>query len=260
MCPDAAFPSRPGSRGHTLPELLAALVIMAVIMTGVAAVFTAQSRLLRSAGDRSELLGARHMAAAILRQELRAIVPVLDGTLLGPDSVALRAFRGSAIVCARDSASVQLRYRGVRLPDPSKDSLLVVGAASEQVLAFGTVTAPVLSLCTPLSGEQVLRLTPPQSLTIGNVALLFERGAWYLSSGALRYRRGLGGRQPVTADAFLDDSTDFAWAVRAVPGDTAGIALRLTTQPGQGPAARPLRLRLPLLNSRLPLDSTTSCP
>jgi hypothetical protein len=40
------------------------------------------------------------------------------------------------------------------------------------------------------------------------VVRVFERGSYHVSGGALRYRRGMGGRQPLTLDVFDDDRSN----------------------------------------------------
>ena len=48
------------------------------------------------------------------------------------------------------------------------------------------------------------------------VARVFERGSYSVSGGALRYRRGLGGRQPLTLNVFDERSTMEARVDRVV--------------------------------------------
>ena len=43
--------------------------------------------------------------------------------------------------------------------------------------------------------------------------LVFETGTYHLSRGALRYRRGRGGRQPVTEEVLESGSFDSAGGV-----------------------------------------------
>ena len=46
-------------------------------------------------------------------------------------------------------------------------------------------------------------IEPP--VTGALVARIFERGSYHVVGRALRYRRGLGGRQPLTPNVFDDD-------------------------------------------------------
>ncbi len=53
--------------------------------------------------------------------------------------------------------------------------------------------------------SEVWTIDPPVPGAL--VARIFERGSYHVSDGALRYRRGLGGRQPLTLDVFDNRST-----------------------------------------------------
>jgi hypothetical protein len=203
------------------------------------------------------MLGARAHTRTVITHEVRVLDTRRDGFSLGTDSAALRAFRGIAIVCAADSVSADVRYRGLRSPDITKDSLVVLeGAGAERALPLtGTGAATV---CSPRPGESALALRPGAGLVSGDVILVFERGDYHLTGGSLRYRRGAGGRQPLTADVLFDDSTDMNAIVAptvALP-ETVGIRLRIATSPRTGnTAVRPLFRYVPLLNLPVPLDS-----
>jgi hypothetical protein len=194
----------------------------------------------------------------VITHEIRALDTRRDGFSVATDSAGLRAFRGVAVVCAADSVSADVRYRGLRSPDPAKDSLLVLeGAGAERALPLAGTGAG--AACSPQPGESALAVRPGAGLMPGDVILVFERGDYHLAGGALRYRRGAGGRQPLTADILFDDSTDMA-ATRATPPlaapETAAIRLRIATRPRPGASAvQPLRLYVPLLNLPVPLDS-----
>jgi hypothetical protein len=66
--------------------------------------------------------------------------------------------------------------------------------------------------------------TVQPAIDTASVLLLFESGAYYLTAGALRYRLGAEGRQPVTTELFLPPFTRF------VAGSEAGFSSR----PGRG--------------------------
>jgi hypothetical protein len=55
---------------------------------------------------------------------------------------------------------------------------------------------------------------------------LYERGTYYLADGAFRYRRGAGGRQPLTPERVAPGS-----GFRPVVGGVE-IRVRVTAQPG----------------------------
>lgn len=203
---DAAGARRPGS---SLVELLAVLAIAALLGAVLVSTFIAQLRLARTAADRVLDADAVRTASSILAGELRRATPA-DVRALTRDSISIRAFRGTAVVCAAVSDLVTVRYRGDRLPDPRKDSVLVIGAdGSAGEAALVDARAVSAEGCVPLAGETVLALRlalPPHSPA---VLLMFESGRYYLTARALRYRLGSEGRQPLTAEAFHHPATRF---------------------------------------------------
>lgn len=244
--------------GYTLVEMLVALLALGAIVAAATVTFLAQSRLARDAAARSERLAAVRMVSAVLSRELRWQSPRADVHAYAPDSMHLRVFRGLGVICAQTAGSLQVRYRGLRLPDPLKDSLLVVTAAGgERVRPLGNVTTSVLAACAVAAGEELLDLAPDSVLRPGDAFLVFETGAYVLAGRALRYRRGASGRQPLVAEVLDDDSTDLAAAWHAAGGspDTSAYRLRIGEEAGAAGAGRVHRLRIALLNAVLPLDS-----
>jgi len=242
--------------GRSLVELLIAMLALAIVTTAALLTFGAQSRLARTAGDLAEASSARRTSAAILDRELRTVTAGADPIMVAADSAGLRAYRGMAIVCGRGGGAVHVRYRGLRAPDAAKDSILRLSraGAGEQALPLSSAVRISTHACVAAPGEDVLALVPDSSHLPGDVLLVFERGAYALSNRALRYRRGASGRQPLTAEVFLDDSSG---VTLLAPGETAGVSLRLmagdVSRPG--PGTPPRTLRIPLLNLRAPLDS-----
>jgi hypothetical protein len=79
-------------------------------------------------------------------------------------------------------------------------------------------------------------------------------GSYHLDD-ALRYRRGAGGRQPLTADVFA--STSRFELSPGASGAPASITADLAPAAARGalrglPVAPPLRLRVPLRNGARP--------
>lgn len=241
--------------GFTTVEVLVALSTGAILLAAIAAAITAVSRLERGAADRSERLAAHAHAATVLGHELRALDTRRDGFSIGVDSVRLRAFRGRAIVCLADSASAAVRYEGLRLPDPAKDSLLVLtGDGVERSLPL--LAAAPAAVCNPGPGESGMEIRPGAGLAPGDVVLVHETGAYHLSGGALRYRRGAGGRQPLTPTVFVDAASGLVLSgvtLPAVRADTAAVRVRTTDAAAAG-AVR-FEVRLPFLNLAVALDS-----
>jgi len=145
-------------------------------------------------------------AETLLDQEWRAGRPGADQGPVQADSVRLRAFRGVGLPCPQRSVRadrVRVAYRGDRQPNPAKDSVLVVNEDGQwQVAALVAVQAATGCTLPPswagVAQEWVV------SSPVRSVALvrLFESGSYSLGAGALRYRVGRGGRQPVVGNHF----------------------------------------------------------
>ncbi|HEY0809273.1 MAG TPA: hypothetical protein VGD49_03890 [Longimicrobiales bacterium] len=193
-------------RGSALIEALLASVLLVLVAATAATVLRTQSRIASDISLRGERNDAARSALLTLQAELQSIDPRPDLHAVGRDSIATRLFRGIAIVCgARDSITFA-RYRGLRLPDATKDSALQLGV--ENVVAVQTA-ATSAQTCFPAPDEQVLALNlgilPPPNSTW----LIFETGAYHLSTNALRYRRGAESRQPITSEIIDDRHSSF---------------------------------------------------
>ncbi len=153
-----------------------------------------------------DLLSARRLAAIMIGKELRAGVRGRDW--IGPalDSLSLRAFRGWGPVCGLGSepGKIVVAYHGERAPNPVKDSVLILTADGwRRADLTGRAWVP-RSCRLDLGGDsEVWTIDPPVAGAL--VARIFERGSYHVSGGALRYRRGWGGRQPLTLDVFDGD-------------------------------------------------------
>jgi hypothetical protein len=196
--------------GFTLVEALVSLLLLALLLQGgwwVLARFRAATR---EAAARAEGLETVRTLAWILTEELAAEDEGWAWWVAGGDSVVLRSFRGLGLVqpSAPGTADLHVCYRGVRNPEPDKDSVLLLGAdgawrghglAERRTLPVPCVGAAPAML--PGSRAEIWRLSPPPRG--GVVARVFERGSYHLSDHALRYRRGFGGRQPLTPERIL---------------------------------------------------------
>lgn len=230
--------TRPGS---TLPELILVAWLFSLVLAAAARFAGAQSRLVALTHDRARAVEASRIPRLILAAELRALAAP-DISALSTDSIRIRAVRGGGPVCGVDGSAIFVRYRGVRLPDIAKDSVLLIGREDPEGVPFPLLDATADPGC---GGALRLDLGAAVGLT-GGWALAFETGSYHVSDGALRYRRGAAGRQPMTEMLF--DGGGF------VDLGVAGIELRLPLSTDALPRlpATPVRARLQLLNREVP--------
>lgn len=186
--------------GVSLLETLVALLLGLLLVHLVLRTVGAAGDAVESHRTRSDRLAAVRMA----RWRAAADVAAAGSAYLaGEDSVALRAVRGGIVGCGLAGGIWTGRGEGVRLPDPDKDSVLVLLPSGRwSVHALASLEVPV-GTCGP-GGEGatwglVLDPPPPASPVVGR---FFERGSYHLADGALRWRRGAGGRQPLTPEVL----------------------------------------------------------
>lgn len=191
--------------GTTLAEVVIALVcgllVVQLSFAGLAKVRSVELRLTR----RSEILEALRVSRVVLRRELRFGVPGVDWVVFVPDSIRLRAFRGVAFVCPSEAGGPDLlvAWSGTRQPAPAKDSVLLLTVRGAWIRADLSSVRPTSERCAADPRADVERWqlsdTPEEPVVL---ARLFERGSYHVSGAALRYRRGRGGRQPLTPEVF----------------------------------------------------------
>jgi hypothetical protein len=201
--------SGPDARaGASAVEVIAALLLgLFLVHLGLetlARLRTADARL----SARADALVAMRVARHVLRRELRHGEAGEDW-LAASDTLALRAFRGTALVCPHDTATVEITvsYSGDRRPDPAKDSVLLMdGTGVRRMRSLEGVGAAEGS-CGPAMPAPLEAWRLDRPLAPGPViARLFERGSYHVSASALRYRVGASGRQPLTPEAWADSS------------------------------------------------------
>lgn len=229
--------------GFSLVELVVALAVCGVVTASLLGVLAGVQRLARSQGVRLERAEALRIAESVLANELRFLEPRADIYDWAADSVALRAYRGGGVVCGVVNGSILVRYRGVRAPEPAKDSLLVIDAPGRERAVPLASSSRVEGGCALRDGEALYRLHADEATAVGAFVLVFESGSYHLSGSALRYRRGLSGRQPLTPE-LLDDGAS-AFTLRPDGSAFEGV-LVLEPMAGVGPGAA--RVRVALLN------------
>ena len=213
-------------RGASVPEavvaLLVGLLVVHLALRTVEEMRSAQARLAK----RTDALVALRVGRYVVRSELRVGLRGRDW-VLSDESLSLRAFRGTATVCPIRPAPDELlvRYRGTRSPDPAKDSLLLLTArGGAEVRALAGMGAPAGSCAAAGAGALAQWRLDREPAADVVLARLFERGSYHLAGSALRYERGLSGRQPLTPEVWSHPSTTWTLSaerlgVRLVPRD-----------------------------------------
>jgi hypothetical protein len=185
------------SGAASVAELLLVAWLFALIMAGVGRYAASQRQLAMVQQDQLRMEEAVRTISVILGTELRHVSPE-DLAAVATDSVRMRAFRGGGPICAATEDRVQIEYRGVRQPDIERDSVILLGPLG--ATAHGLSSVGGTAAC--LEGVEARIAAPPPA--DAGYALFFETGVYSVADGALRYRRGLGGRQPLT-EAILRD-------------------------------------------------------
>lgn len=227
------------SEGVTLLELMAALLLASLLGALGLRLLAWQSGVFRHVVAVWEWEEASRMIFGVLDRELRQGVAGRDWVAHAGDSLSLRGFRGMAIPCGApwesgtQARSLRVVSRGMRDEDPDKDSLLVLHGTGEWLAlpllsagsgasagAWGSaddcpplpggririweVGLPTSGL-SPSPGAEIMGLRKPHDSWV--FLRYFEWGQYHLSDGALRHRRGRGGRQPLTAQVLSAEST-----------------------------------------------------
>jgi hypothetical protein len=189
-------------------EVLVSIALMALLIhlswSLLVASRGATERLLR----RGEALAAERVGWHVLSAETRAGLASRDWGVEDARVLSLRAFRGVGEVCPLGAApdGALVRYGGVRLPDPVKDSLLLLTGGGAWRVARLTSRSPSSSECAAWPGEPVERWHWEPESPGAMVARVFERGSYHLEDRAVRYRLGAGGRQPLTEERLESGS------------------------------------------------------
>jgi hypothetical protein len=216
--------------GASVLEALLTILLLSVLVPGAWSVVARHHTGALSAAHRAEALETVRTAAWLLREELAGGDPE-EAWWPGEDTIALRAFRALGMVREGSVMGQELLacVRGVRMPNPEKDSVLLLGAdghwrgheLERRVRSGGE--------CTELEGgwEERWTVVPEPAQPI--LGRIFERGSYHLADGALRYRRGAGGRQPLTPERvregrFREWEGGLLWEVevREPPGRSPG--------------------------------------
>jgi hypothetical protein len=200
--------------GTSLVEVLVSLLLTALLaQIGWWVAISA-----RRSADR---LTAQSEALETGRIGWRAIEGELSGGVMGRDwsvsssgqVLSLRAFRGVGEFCRGLSGpdGGVVRYRGRRLPEPAKDSLLVLGESGQWSVVKLTSRTSVATACPGWGAGDVLeRWRWEPTIETPLLGRVFERGTYHLEDESVRYRVGAGGRQPLTPERLDPLRSGFA--------------------------------------------------
>lgn len=234
-----------GRRGHSLLEAIVALLSGAVVCGGVASLLVTDQRLAAARSPRLAREETIRIVTTVLRRELASIDPGADIRGAGGDSVALRLFRGFAVVCSLASGPrLLVRFQGEREPDPARDSVLPLlppGAAALPLRSSGSSGAA----CAGAGALRVwdLGAGPPP----GTPLLLFQQGTYAISGSAFRVRHGGEGRQPLTGEWLEDRSSSVS-----IRRDAWGAAVLAAVELGFGTGLPGRAYRIDFRNAGAP--------
>lgn len=196
-----------------LVEVVVALGLGGLLVVGAWRSSASMRGDLATLSARAAATDARRVVGLLLDQEAGGLVA--DPAPAG--EVAVRAHRWWGLVCdtVPTPGRAVLRPRGLRQPDPDKDSLLLV-AGDGRLSGRRLDAVRSVDGCGGRAVEVVW--TPDPGEPDPRVVRGFERGFYRLDE-AFRYRRGLGGAQPLTAEVFDPDSL-------RIETDAFGVVLR----------------------------------
>jgi prepilin-type N-terminal cleavage/methylation domain-containing protein len=265
-------------RGFTLVELLVSMVLLGVVTGSITSAAISAVRTADRSRERARQEGMLREVAAVVERELGDVATAHDIGAAAADSIRYRAGRGSGYTCGVEGGAVVVRdadYRAWRLPDPARDSLLIL-------LADDSLTGPAYWMVTPLlaapgrghcrDGAPGLRLSidpvvvarasahdmPLRVVEWMRIRLYESAGAWWLGAGSLRPGDVI---QPI-AGPLSPGGLSFAWldndAAAASPADAVLLELRLAAGAnapagaGRGLAPDTLRTLIALRNGGAP--------
>lgn len=266
------------NRGFSLVELLVSMVVLGVVAGSVTSVVLSAVRTADRSRERARQEGMLREVAAVVEREVGDVAPARDVGGFAAESVTYRAGRGSGYTCGTEGGAVVVRdadYRAWRLPDPARDSLLVLLPADSPSSPRTWVTSPLIGApgrghCR--DGSPGLRLALPPDLLARallsdlpvrvfewmRIRLYESGGSWWVGARSLRPGDVI---QPI-AGPFAVGGLSLGWldgaAHVAVPADAELLELRLVASlpqagvPGRGTATDTLRATVALRNGGVP--------
>ena len=220
--------------GVSVVEALLVLLLLSVLVPGAWSVVARHHTAALGVAHRAEALETVRTVAWLLREDLSGGLPDRDWWM-GGDTVALRAYRALGLVRNGSVRGQELVacVRGIRMPNPEKDSVLLLGAGGQWHLHELESRTRLPGGCPEVAGgweERWVLVPEPADPVLGRI---FEGGSYHFSGGALRYRRGAGGRQPLTPERvqeghLQDREGSFLWelSLTELPGRPPGLEWR----------------------------------
>jgi prepilin-type N-terminal cleavage/methylation domain-containing protein len=243
------------SRGFTLVELLIALVVTGILTAGLYTVMVVQNQGYSRVRELGDVHGTLRSSAALLGWNLRYTSPA-GGDLyaIGPNSITLRSYQGTALICTKDPGGWYGLVRtegGVSL---GADSVLIFAAGTVGQLddrwttvALKTLAPPGGAICDWPSPPVIARrlhvdvASPADTvgIRVGAAVRLFRgvqygpfrwNGRWWLG-------RNVGGLGWEPLAGPMPDSTglqlryfDAAGLPTAVPSQVSSVEFRLRAE------------------------------
>lgn len=270
--------STASGRGFTLVELLVGIVLLAVVTGSVTSVALSAVRTADRSRERARQESVLREVAAVVEREIGDVAPSRDIGGFAAESVTYRAGRGSGYTCGIEGGAVVMRdadYRAWRLPDPARDSLLLLLPADSTSGPVHWVTSPLLAAparghCR--DGSPGLRLALPPDLLLRastndlpvrvfewmRLRLYESGGSWWVGARSLRPGDVI---QPI-AGPLAVRGLSLGWLNDAggvvLPVDARLLELRLAAAvplagaPGRGTTTDTLRTTVALSNGGVP--------
>lgn len=206
-------------------EAVVAATLLLLVIQAAWSVAAVQGAAAVRVVEGARMLDETRLVGHVLGLELRPGLAGRDWSASAGE-VRLRAFRGLGFACpSQPAAGWGVSVSGHRNADSNKDSVLVLTAGGAwRTAALARRTRGRNLNCPAAAGfaPEVWRLDP--AVPDGVAGLYFERGAYRLSDGAFRYRRG-SRWQPLTTAGLAMDSTGLS-------ADGTGVGVRLEWKSG----------------------------
>ncbi len=190
----AGTPDRRREGGFVLLQTLVATGLLLIVLTSAWAALG----VVAGASEKVTSGVATLDESRLIRHLLRSEVGYAGPDRSYGDELDLRAFRGIAVRCAAGLAVWPVHVAGVRLPNPEKDSVLVLSDNGRWSVHSFVRRATSSSACPRQPGFRVEEWHLAPFPTAAVLARYFERASYELSGDAVRIRTGGGSAQPLT--------------------------------------------------------------